>query len=256
MPQDEPIEGDTDANNDWEDGCRWWISAHQRIAQMPLVDLCAPADLHYLFLLDVGDSSSLLRDPVPAHLAAPPRRALRGGGEDRAEVRRTREGRCSSSSSRWRPCRARRRDVFFQKSCPVDAVATTGAEKGWGGGGDGRRQARRRCGGPRRPLREVRPPSSPAATTQDPAPRGLLPAGSHGILLPAGFADMARGETTVRAAGVGIVESVGARDPSCSSTGEDEPYNGPPAVSSAWENGTEASPREATRRPSAGQSGG
>ena len=108
---------------------------------MPLVDLCAPADLHYLFLLDVGDSS-LLRDPVPAHLAAPPRRALRGGGEDRAEVRRTREGRCSSSSSRWRPCRARRRDVFFQKSCPVDAVATTGAEKGWGGGGDGRRQAR------------------------------------------------------------------------------------------------------------------
>jgi len=114
----------------------------------------------------------------------------------------------------------------------------------------------RRCGGPRRPLREVRPPLSPAATTQDPAPRGLLPAGSHGILLPAGFADMARGETTVRAAGVGIVESVGARDPSCSSTGEDEPYNGPPAVSSGWENGTETSPREATRRPSAGQFGG
>ena len=154
MPQDEPIEGDTDANNDWEDGCRWWISAHQRIAQMPLVDLCAPADLHSLFLLDVGDSSSLLRDPVPAHLA------LRGGGEDRAEVRRTREGRCSSSSSRWRPCRAHRRDVFFRKACPVDAVAATGAEKGWGGGGDGRRQARRRCGGPRRPPREVRPPPS------------------------------------------------------------------------------------------------
>jgi len=79
MPQDEPIEGDTDANNDWEDGCRWWISAHQRIAQMTLVDLCAPEDLHSLFLLDVGDSSSLLRDPVPAHLAAPPRRPLRGG---------------------------------------------------------------------------------------------------------------------------------------------------------------------------------
>jgi len=54
-------------------------SLHQRIAQMPLVDLCAPADLHSLFLLDVGDSSSLLRDPVPAHLAAPPRRPLRGG---------------------------------------------------------------------------------------------------------------------------------------------------------------------------------
>ena len=127
---------------------------------MPLVDLCAPADLHSLFLLDAGDSSSLLRDPVPAHLAAPPRRALRGGGEDRAEVKRTCEGRCSSSSSRWRPCRARRWDVFFQKSCPVDAVATTGAEKGRGGGGDGRRQARRRCGGPRRPPREVRPPPS------------------------------------------------------------------------------------------------
>ena len=60
----------------------------------------------------------------------------------------------------------------------------------------------------------------------------------------------------MRAAGVGIVESVGARDPSCSSTGEDEPYNGPPAVSSAWENGTETSPREATRWPSAGQAGG
>ena len=194
---------------------------------------------------------------MPAHLAAPPRRALRGGGEDRVEVRRrTREGRCSSSSSRWRPCRTHRRDVFFQKSCPVDAVATTGAEKGWGGGGDGRRQACRSCGGLWRPLREVRLPPCLAATMQDPAPRGLLPAGSHGILLPAGFADMARGETTVRAAGVGIVESVGARDPSCSSTGEDEPYNGPPAVSSAWENGTEASPREATRRPSAGQSGG
>ena len=59
----------------------------------------------------------------------------------------------------------------------------------------------------------------------------------------------------MRAAGVGIVESVGVRDPSCSSTGEDEPYNGPPAVSSAWENGTEASPREATRRPSAGNLG-
>ena len=119
MPQDEPIEGDTDANNDWEDGCRWWISAHQRIAQMPLVDLCAPADLHSLFLLDAGDSSSLLRDPVPAHLAAPPRRALRGWGEDRAEVRRrTREGRCSSSSSRWRPCRARRRGCLFSENMP------------------------------------------------------------------------------------------------------------------------------------------
>ncbi|KAG2583934.1 hypothetical protein PVAP13_6KG253012 [Panicum virgatum] len=35
----------------------------------------------------------------------------------------------------------------------VELVATTGAEKGWGGGGDGHRQARRRCGGPRRPLR-------------------------------------------------------------------------------------------------------
>ena len=22
----------TDANNDWEDGCRWWISAHQQIS--------------------------------------------------------------------------------------------------------------------------------------------------------------------------------------------------------------------------------
>jgi len=32
MPQDEPIEGDTDANGDWEDGCRWWISAHQQIS--------------------------------------------------------------------------------------------------------------------------------------------------------------------------------------------------------------------------------
>ena len=152
---------------------------------MPLVDLCAPADLHSLFLLDVGDSSSLLRDPVPAHLAAPPRRALRGGGEDRAEVRRTREGRCSSSSSRWRPCRARRRDVFFQKSCPVDAVATTGAEKGWGGGGDGRvgkpagavvarggHCARSGLLLPRRQRRKIRRPaaSSPPAATASSSP--------------------------------------------------------------------------------------
>jgi hypothetical protein len=67
---------------------------------------------------------------------------------------------------------------------------------------------------------------------------------------------MARGETPARTADLGIVESEGARDPSCSSIGEDEPYNGPLAVSSAWENGTEASPHEATRWPSAGQAGG
>ncbi|CAN6317182.1 unnamed protein product [Urochloa humidicola] len=73
---------------------------------------------------------------------------------------------------------------------------------------------------------------------------------------PADFADLARGETSAHAAVEGIVESVGARDPSCSSTGEDDPYNGAPAVSSSWENGTDASPREATRRPSAGQAGG
>jgi len=223
---------------------------------MPLVDLCAPADLHSLFLLDVGDSSSLLRDPVPAHLAAPPRRALRGG---------VKTERRSGGRARGAAAQAHRDGVhvelvagmsFFRSPAPSMPSPRPGLRRGGEAAEMAVGKPARRCGGPRRPLREVRPPLSPAATTQDPAPHGLLPAGSHGILLPAGFADMARGETTMRAAGVGIVESVGARDPSCSSTGEDEPYNGPPAVSSAWENGTEASPREATRRPSAGQSGG
>ena len=81
--------------------------------------LCIPLCGTLLILLDAGDSSSLLQDPVPAHLAAPPRQALRGRAEDRPEVRRrTCKGLCSSSSSRWRPCRARRRGCPFLEGLP------------------------------------------------------------------------------------------------------------------------------------------
>jgi len=217
--------------------CRWWISAHQQIS--------------------TPSSSSTPVTPPPSSEIRCRRIWLSVAG--------VKTERRSGGRARGAAAQAHRDGVhvelvagmsFFRSPAPSMPSPRPGLRRGGEAAEMAVGKPARRCGGPRRPLREVRPPLSPAATTQDPAPHGLLPAGSHGILLPAGFADMARGETTMRAAGVGIVESVGARDPSCSSTGEDEPYNGPPAVSSAWENGTEASPHEATRRPSAGQSGG
>ena len=159
--------------------CRWWISAHQQIS--------------------TPSSSSMLVTPPPcSEIRCRRIWLLHLAGLSVAGVKTERR---SGGRARGAAAQAHRDgvhvkliagDVFFWKTCPIDVAAVTSAEKGRGGEAVEMAvgEPARCCGGPRQPPREFRPPS-PAATTQDPAPLGLLPTGGRGILLPAGFADMA-----------------------------------------------------------------